>query len=195
MNIPPMRNLPPFSEPWGRWAQEDALDLRRLADSLGADTQNDGRSSNSTMDNISGQVNELYGQRAVGITVPTLSIVPPQSSWASATVTALAPVPQGGPRRCSVLVSGVPSSDNASMSAVAFYELSIGGTVLSRSDLPFGAASVPPGFLPTLQVAGAFLLKAGDVLSLTIYASRFTATAGTVLLSEIQAVFTPAQLA
>ena len=191
---PPLRNLSPMAEPWGRWAQEELLDLRRAAESLGATTQNDGRISNATMDNISGQVFELFAQQSVAVPIPDLSITPIQSAWPSATVTAPAPEPDGGARYASILLSGVPSITDPNLQAASYFQLSISGTPIARSSVPTTGASVPAQYLPSLQVVGAFILRPLDTIELKVWSTKFTADPGSVVLTGLQAVVTPAQL-
>lgn len=191
---PPMRNLSPMAEPWGRWAQEEILDIRRAAESLGATTQNDGRSSNATMDNISGQVSELFAQQSESVAFPKLSITPPQSAWASNSVSVAAPDPDGGSRYATITFSGVPSITNPNLQAVAFFQLSVDGQTIARSSIPAVGASVPPDYLPTLQVTGAFVLNPGATITLLVWASKFTADPGNIVVSGLQAVISPAQL-
>lgn len=195
MATPPLRNLSPMAEPWGRWAQEEIIALRQAAEGLGATTQNDGRTSNATMDNISGQVFELFAQQSVAVPLPDLSVTPIQNNWPSATVTAPAPDPEGGPRYASILLSGVPTITAPNLQAASYFQLSISGTPIARSSVPTTGASVPAEYLPSLQVIGAFVLRPADTIELTVWSTKFTADPGSVVLTGLQAVVTPAQLA
>ena len=65
MNRPPMRNLGPNAEPWGRWVDErlDALDASdQVANSM---SDNNGRMTSSSIQSIGSQVNELYARQTL----------------------------------------------------------------------------------------------------------------------------------
>lgn len=184
-----------MAEPWGRWVQDEVLDLRQAAIALGAETQNDGRASNATMDNISSQVVELYAQRNSGVPMANMTITPPQSAWTEISQTVSLPEPEGGTRFASILLSGVPEVSGDSLASTTFSQLSINGVVIARAQVFTGAASVPLAYLPSLQITGSFMLTPGSSMTFRLWSSKFTSDPGSITMANLQATITPAQLA
>ena len=73
---PPLSNLGPMSEPWGRFITEQTLTNAEGIERLGGDATNDGRINNSTLDLMASQINELYQRQSAIVTSPDLQTPP-----------------------------------------------------------------------------------------------------------------------
>ncbi|AXC37914.1 hypothetical protein SEA_JACKO_56 [Microbacterium phage Jacko] len=72
---PPPSNLGPLSQPWARDITEQVVANRIALERLGGDFSNDGSLTNSTLDNISYQINELRQRQSGVVSLADVSTV------------------------------------------------------------------------------------------------------------------------
>lgn len=198
MSTPPMRNLPPMAEPWGRWGTEELTRLRSDAEALGANSSSDSRSNNSVMDNMSSQLTELYARQLVAVELPSITIAPTAAggAWTTRSSSIAAPSPVGGSRYAYVHMSaqiGVAGNANDNLAA---FELRVGSTIMARYSISlFGNVAMPPGFQLSAEAAGSVVLGPSDVITLTMYMARYAANQATLTLDAPKVMFSVAQKA
>ncbi len=192
-NRPPLRNLSPMSEPWGRFVENEIVNLRNGFELSESSSFNSGRSASSSIDNLSYQVSELYQQRQFSIKIPDISITPQQNSWVSASSSATIDQPIDAPRYAAIYASSTPATTSPFLDASLFLQIIIDGNVISRSQVRVSAASTPPEYLPSWSVNSGFQLKSGSVIQVSAYSQKFTAYDGSINISNILAQILPSQ--
>lgn len=195
MATPPLRNLSPMSEPWGRWAQEELEDLGRFAQTLGQGVGNDGRAQNSSMDNLSSQISELYARRTSVYDMPDLTTTsqPAPAFGVGTSTVALPGFPDGAPRYGSVSLTATPPPP-ADPNLGGYYRVTVGSTIIAQGSMNLGGFSTPPGFSPTIRAVASLEMSGTEQIELLCWLTNFTAGTFSMTLFNISVAVTPAQL-
>ena len=195
MATPPMRNLSPMAEPWGRWVQEEVEGIKRFAQSLGQGVGNDGRSQNSSMDNLSSQIGELYARRTNVYDMPDLTTTSmPAPAFGTGTSSISLPgFPENEPRYASVsLTATLPPPADPNLAG--FYKVTVGSTIITQGSLNLGGFSTPPGFSPTIRSVASLRMTGTEQIELLVWLTNFAAGTFSMTLFDISVAVTPAQL-
>lgn len=133
---PPLSNLGPMSEPWGRFITEQTLTNAEGIERLGGDAANDGRINNSALDLMASQINELYQRQSAIVTSPDLQTPPFDNTGVtfSASVNIQLPRPTDAARTGWVALNCNPTVEPALFTAV-FVTFSIDGRMFYRSSM------------------------------------------------------------
>lgn len=192
-NMPPPSNLGPLSEPWGREITRQVQENRTAIQRLGGDFSNDGSLNNSTLDQISYQINELQQRQAGVVTYPEFSTSSFSSGSVTNTITLQIPLPKEA-RFGTVALQFTATNSNANQSEV-YATMEIDGVVFHRD-----SRSVPTQNLEPTSWGGQKALTGftgftagptgGGLLRLTLQAENaFSSGARIVNYSNIQANF------
>lgn len=194
---PPLSNLSPMAEPWGRDMQERILASGTAIDRLGGSVSNDGRIQNSSMDLMAAQISELYARSSALVRAGNLTT--PSFTDNLVSVSSFVSLPAASvPRLAWVSLSCTPSQTGTDDSVV-FVTMLLDGQVFYRNSvgLPAGLAP-PPGWDGATFVGySGFTSQSGTGnLELRLQARGFSGGAPrTVTLSGIQATVNFAQKA
>ena len=199
---PPLSNLGPMSEPWGRFITEQTVTNAEAIERLGGDARNDGRINNSAIDNLASQIKELSARQATistgaNLTTPTFNQT---GTTVSATRTIQLPRPSDGARMGWLAVSGDPSL-SASLDSTVFVTFSIDGREFYRSSIGLPAASALPSGWDNFTFQGATGFQAspssGGTLTILLQARGLSFATGnrTASLTGITATAAYAQRA
>ena len=144
---PPMRNLGPAAEPWGRWV-DDSLDrLEKTSGSIVTNSRSDGSVQNAGMDNMAIKIKELYARQSYNLSSPTLqtdSFGPISTSpWATRTITL--PRPSDAERIGWMSIQGIIGLSGTQAMSSGYVEFLLDGVLIGNASkaLPPTAASTP----------------------------------------------------
>lgn len=141
-NTPPPSNLGPLAEPWGReitrQVEENTIAIQRL----GGTVSGNGSSSNSALDNISYQINELRQRQSGVISYPSFSTSSFSSGSVTNTITIQLPRPDVA-RFGTVSVQFTATNSNALQSEV-YGSIEIDGTIFHRDSRSVPSQNLEP---------------------------------------------------
>lgn len=154
---PPMSNLGPMSEPWGRWQTDQTITNAEAIERLGGDASNDGRINNSTLDVMADQINEIYQRQSAYTEAPSVTTAPFNGTTTSAPMVAREiqlPRPTDQSRSGWLSVSFDLSQSSGDFS-VAFFTLYIDGNIFHKNSVSFPTSPVtPPAWTASSNVVG-----------------------------------------
>lgn len=140
---PPPSNLGPLSEPWGRDITKQVQENRVALQRLGGDFSNDGALSNSSLDNIAYQINELQ-QRQAGIVRIDDFETAVFTNPASVTNIVNIQIPRPSENRiCTVSVQFTATNSNTLQTEV-YASMEIDGTVFHRDSRTVPTQNLEP---------------------------------------------------
>lgn len=153
---PPLRNLGPMSEEWGRWIDGVALQHETAIESLGGDGTNDGRINNSTLDSLAGQIGELFNRQATVLSAPDMITAAFNESAGTQTVSVSMQIPRptDASRLGWVTVSARPGVSPALTTGI-FATFSIDGRVFHRTSASMPIQTSIPAGWDAFSFAGA----------------------------------------
>lgn len=140
---PPLSNLSPLAEPWGRWVQERAVDANTRAERLGGTIDNDGLVQNGQMDNLAIQIKELFARSSALLTSPDVTTVAYTTNLVQVDANIVVPAPTDKDRYAWISLSGVPVQNSTYDSAV-FLTMLLDGVPFMRQSLNLPAGLAPP---------------------------------------------------
>lgn len=192
---PPLSNLGPMSEPWGRYITDQTIANANAIERLGGDASNDGRINNSSMDTMTSQINELYQRQSGLVTSPDVSTPSFSSGTRTVNVTLQLPRPTDAARIgwLSAQATAVNSNSNASQAAASF---SIDGVLFHRDSRIVPSSQFdPPSWNGIKAITGYSGFTAspssGGTVTMQLQASPdiFSSGARTVTFRNIQVTY------
>lgn len=138
----PLSNLSPLAEPWGRYVQQRAEDANTRAERLGGSIDQDGQVQNGQLDNLGGQIKELFARSSALLTSPDVSTPSYTTNLVQVDANITVPAPTDKDRYAWISLSCVPVQNSTYDSAV-FLTMLLNGVAFFRQSI-----NLPPGLAP-----------------------------------------------
>lgn len=188
----PMSNLGPQSEPWARAITDQVRQNATAIERLGGDASNDGRVNNSTMDQISAQLNEI-NQRQASLTTADPITTPSFGSGGSASASRDIQIPRPGDvARTGWLALSFDVSQSNSDFGATFVTVYLDGSIFYKTSVGFPTSNVTPaswGANINISAFTAFTATptSGGLLRVEITGTASSGAARTVTASNFRA--------
>lgn len=199
MTTPPPSNLGPLSEPWARYITEQVRGNQTAIERLGGDLSNTGAQSNSGLNLVSSQINELM-QRQSGLVTAADASVTLSSGLAGTSVQIQVPRPSDK-ARIGWLSVQVTARNSNSLQSEAYVSYSLDGSVFHRDSRYLPTDNLEPAsWNGDKAITGytAFIASpgSGGLLNLDLQAeAAFSTGARTVTFANIRVTYQYGQAA